>query len=88
MSVRVTLPTTVDVARTIEGLLLAAETADVRGCPLLAQAFVDLANRWGDALDAMGPGTRGRVEASREHVIRYLEATEVLVNGRAVPKAG
>ncbi len=88
MAVRIDVATPVDVARLIDGLLIAAESVEC-DAPLLARAFTDLANQVGDALERLPQSSDARVRAeqARRHMAEYLRSTEVLVNGRRVPKA-
>lgn len=88
MGLRIEVTSPVDVARMIDGLLIAAEHVEDTA-PLLAKAFTDLADLVGDALDRLPQSSdaRRRAEQARRHIEEYLRSTEVLVNGRRVPKA-
>jgi hypothetical protein len=56
VSVVVRFASSSDVSRLIDGMIAAAEVARAKDCPLLARAYVALANDLGDALDASRAG--------------------------------
>lgn len=89
MSVRIEVTTPVDVARVIEGLLLAATVAEESGAPLLCKAWTDLANVIGDALDRMPTSSNSAVAVAlaRRRITEYLASPVVLVNGTPRSKA-
>lgn len=88
MSLRIEVATPVDVARLIDGLLLAASIADEAGAPLLCKAWTDLADAIGDALDRLPTSSNARVRTAlaRKHLADYLAAETVVVNGVPRPK--
>lgn len=85
MGLQVRVATGVDVARIIDGLLIAADA--VPDCPLLAKEFVRLADLFDDALDRLPASSdlQVRTALARRHIREYLVSTEVLVNG--IPRA-